>query len=263
MSLTPPPSQHRLRLHTLKLCFGLLSLCGAQPPDTLYIAWPCTLSPSLAGLLPHAERLTELPDGRYVVRYWETPQSWPSPDNPTLIAIFPALPDSGYPKPDFTIPQLPAPHPPENPPSLLWPLLLALLLSVVLFHRPLGRLLRETFHRLYWRLRWEAFLWKYPPHHPMPLPTYAQALFELLLPYCDFHPGSLLPSETTRLTGPEPLCRLLHLLLPPLYEERFLQKPIPPPNQHKLHQQLQALLKQARPYVSTPHRHRLHLCPSS
>ncbi len=237
----------------------LISLLWSCPPDTLYVAWPCTVSASVAEMVPEAERLGRLPGGRLVLRYWEAPQAQPSSEGAAIVVVFPALPDTGYPKPDFAVPPLPIPEPEENSSLFLWPLLLAALLGVVLFHRAIGAWLRLILSRLYWRLRWEAFLLKYPPARSLPLAAYAQALFQLLMPYCDFHPGSLLPAETTSLSGPLPFQLLFQKLLPPLYQERFLRRPLPPASLQNLRKELYILLRQARPYAGTPQRHRLWL----
>jgi hypothetical protein len=234
-----------------------------QRSETLYVGWPCTLSAENATHLPTLERLSLLPDERVVVRTWEAAGPWPTKDSLLLVSLLPTLPDTGYPKADFTIPELPRPDPTAEAPSLFWPIFLALVLGMVLFHRPLLALLRALFHRLYWRFRWEAFLLRYPGYRQKPLPPFAQGLFALLRPYCDFHPGSLLPGETALLRGPAPFQRLFEVVLPPLYEERFLQKPLSPANRQQLYATVYALLRASRPYASRPNRHRLSLCPST
>ena len=242
--------------------FAILALWG-QKPETLYVGWPCTLSVDKAAHLPTLERVMLLPDGRVVVRTWEASGPWPTKDSVLVVSLLPSLPDTGYPKADFTIPELPLPDPTEEGPSLFWPIFLALVLGMVLFHRPLFTLLRGLFYRLYWRLRWEAFLFRYPVHRQKPLPAFTQVLFALLRPYCDFHPGSLLPGETARLSGPAPFRRLFEVVLPPLYEERFLQKSLSPATSQQLYAAAYALLRKGRPYASRPDRHRLRLCRSN
>lgn len=249
----------------LYLSFALLALSGlrGQRLETLYVGWPCTLSAEEAAHWPTLERLAALPDKRVVVRTWEASGSWPAKDSVLVVSLLPSLPDTGYPRADFTIPELPGPAPIEESPSLLWPIFLVLVLGVVLFHRPLFRLLRSFFYRLYWRLRWEAFLLRYPTHRQKPLPAFTQVLFGLLRPYCDFHPGSLLPGETAHLSGPAPFRRLFEAVLPPLYEERFLQKPLSPATSQQLYAAAYALLRKGRSYASRPDRHRLRLCRSN
>jgi len=249
----------------LYLSFALLALSElrGQKPETLYAGWPCTLSAEKVAYLPDLERLAVLPDKRVVVRTWEAAGPWPSKDSALLVSLLPVLPDTGYPKADFTIPALPRSTPTDESPVLFWPIFLAGVLGLILFHRPILALLRGLFYRLYWRLRWEAFLLRYPVHRQKSLPAFAQGLFALLGPYCDFHPGSLLPGETARLSGPAPFRRLFEVVLPPLYEERFLQKPLAPPACQQLYAETYALLRRGRPYASRPDRHRLRLCPST
>ncbi len=250
--------------YELKLYFVLLGvMLSARPPDTLYIAWPCTVPPSVATLFPNGEKLFTLPEGRVILRYWGEPQTWPSSENPQVTAILPAFPDTGYPKPDFTIPELPSNEQAESLTPILWLALLGLLLGLVLFHRPLSVILKRAIGYLYWRLRWEVFLLRHSPSHQLSLPGYAKAIFQLLHPYCDFHPASLLPTETFLLSGPEPLRLLLQALLPPLYQECFLQTPLSEPERQNLYKQLYTFLKRARPYTGAPSRYRLCLSLSS
>lgn len=253
------PKVHSSKLFLLFLGVGL----WARPPDTLYIAWPCTVPSSVANFLPMAEKLFTLPDGRFVLRYWDAPQAWPDRENPRIVAALPALPDTGYPRPDYTVPDIPSQAPSESTTSVLWLILLAILLGLILFHRPVGIAVKRVVSYLYWRLRWEAFLFRYSSFSRLSLPDYAKVLFRLLHPYCDFHPASLVPSEVSRIYGPEPLRLLLRTILPPLYQERYLGEPLSALALQNLYRQLYALLRQSRPYTGAPHQHRLHLCPSS
>lgn len=253
-----------LKIHSSKLFLPFFwTFLWASPPDTVYIAWPCTVSSSAATLLPVAEKLFTLSDGRLILRYWDIPQAWPDRENARIVATWPVFPDTGYPRPDYTVPVIPFQQPSETPSSVLWPILLALLLSLILFHRPLGLVIKRGLSYLYWRLRWEVYLFRYSSSFRLSLPDYAKALFRLIHPYCDFHPASLVPTEASRISGPEPLRLLLQTLLPPLYQERFLRKPLSGPALQTLYKQLHAFLRQARPYTGAPHQHRLHLCPSS
>lgn len=250
----------RSRLFLLFLGTGL----WAWPPDTLYIAWPCTVPSSVAAYLPGAEKLFTLPDGRLVLRYWDAPQSWPDGENLRVAAVLPAFPDTGYPKPDYTVPDISSQGASsESPSAVSWLILMAVLLSLILFHRPVGAVMKRLVSYLYWRIRWEVFLFRYFSSARLSLSDYAKALFRLLHPYCDFHPASLVPSEVSRLSGPEPLRLILQAILPPLYGERFLGEPLSTSALQSLYRQLYALLRQARPYSGVPCRHRLQLCPCS
>ncbi len=253
------PKAHSSKLFLLLLVTGL----WAWPPDTLYVAWPCTVPSSVADFLPVAEKLFTLPDGHLVLRYWDAPQSWPDEESPRIVAVLPAFPDTGYPRPDYTVPDIPSQESSESPSAVYWLILMAVLLSLMLFHRPVGAVMKRLVSYLYWRFRWEVFLFRYFSFARLSLPDYAKVLFRLLHPYCDFHPASLVPTEVARLSGPEPLRLILQTLLPPLYRERFLQEPLSTIALQSLHKQLHALLKQARSYAGSPYRHRLRLCPFS
>ncbi len=244
------------------LILSLPLLTWAVPPDTLRVAWPCTLTPARANLILNAEQLTTLSNGLLVVRYWGEPTILSSSQAPSLVLAWPTLPDSGYPKPDFTVPAPLASSTPDPTSPLLWLFLLGSLLAILLFHRLLLRGLQHLFYRLYWRLRWEVFLFRYVPRRTYSLQTYANALFELLLPYADFHPGSLVPSEVIHLQGPPPLTTILKALIPVLYQERYLEKPLSSAGWDTLLQTIHEALCQARPLVSRPDRHRLSVCLS-
>lgn len=197
------------------------------------MGWPSWVPLEAVGCLGQVERLAvDSAKGQVLIRTWEAPKVV-SCETPIVVA-WPMLPDTGYPKPDFTVPELFTVSPsPKEEGVVVWVFLAVGLGSLVaaLFLRLFYREVEAWVRGLYWGWRWRRFLRRYHPKRGIAFEEYALAMLDLVAPYSAFNPRSLTPADLSRLVGPRPLQEALREVLLPFYEARYHQQPIREPSQ--------------------------------